>query len=142
MVRKLRSCGRKVVVVSSSGISCSVFGDGIKSSTVHTHYALQTADMPTEMVVARATWMHHCVSRIKAADTIIWDEAGMSSRCIFELVNAIHHEVAEEEEISKPFASKTVKFASENLVANCLKTSANISDLLRTTAAMLISGGS
>lgn len=115
LVRKSRSCGRKVVVVSSSGISCSVFGDGIKSSTVHSHYGLQTADMPTEMVVARAASMPHCVSRIKAADTIIWDEAGMSSRRIFELVNSIHHKVAEDEEANKPFASKQVIIVGEFL---------------------------
>ncbi|KAJ7394573.1 hypothetical protein OS493_000390 [Desmophyllum pertusum] len=67
------------------------------------------------MVVARAASMPHCVSRIKAADTIIWDEAGMSSRRIFELVNAIHHEVAEEEEANKPFASKQVIIVGEFL---------------------------
>ena len=77
LVQKLQSRGRKVVVVCSSVISSSVYGDGVKSSTVHSHYALQTADMPAELVVARATALPNCVARIKAANTIIWDEAGM-----------------------------------------------------------------
>ena len=98
LVRNLKRRGRKVVAVCSSGISSSVYEDGVKSSTVHSHYALQTADMPAELVVTRATALPHCVARIKAADTIIWDEAGMSSKRIFELVNAIHHELAEDSE--------------------------------------------
>lgn len=115
LVRKLQSRGRKVVVVCSSGISTSVYGDGVKSSTVHLHYALQTADLPAELVVARATALPHCVSRIKAADTIIWDEAGMSSKRIFELVNAIHHEIAEDSDKCKPFASKQIILVGEFL---------------------------
>ena len=115
LVRALRSCGKKVVVVCSSGISCSVYGDGVKSSTVHSHYALQTADMPAEMVVARSTSISHCVARMKAADTIIWDEAGMSSKRIFQLVNAIHHDIAEEKDKRKPFASKQVILVGEFL---------------------------
>ena len=99
----------------SSGISTSVYGDGVKSSTVHSHYALQTADLPAELVVARATALRHCVSRIKAADTIIWDEAGMSSKRIFELVNAIHHEIAEHSDKCKPFASKQIILVGEFL---------------------------
>lgn len=82
LVQALRSCGKKVVVVCSSGISCFVYGDGVKSSTDHSHYSLQTADMPAEMVVARSTSIPHCVARMKAADTIIWAEAGMSSKRI------------------------------------------------------------
>jgi len=94
----LRGCGKKVVVVCSSGISCSVYGEGVKSSTVYS----QTADMPAEMVIERSASIPHCVKRMKAADTIIWDEAGMSSKCIFQLVNVIHREIADERDISKP----------------------------------------
>lgn len=90
----------------SSGISSSVYGDSIKSSTVHSHYALQTADMPAELVVDRTTSIPHCVARIKAVDTIIWDEAGMSSERIIELVNAIHHELAENEKTNHLQANK------------------------------------
>ena len=55
------------------------------------------------------------VTRMKAADTIIWDEAGMSSKRIFQLVNAIHHEIAAERDISKPFASKQIILVGEFL---------------------------
>ena len=73
LVRELRRCGRRVVVVCSSGISSSVYGDGVKSCTVHSQYSLQTADMPAEMVVARAIAIPHVVGRIKEVDTIIWE---------------------------------------------------------------------
>ena len=78
IVKSLRSRGRKVVVVCASGISCSVYGD-LKSRTVHSLYALGTVDMPSQMVITRAASMPHRMQEILAADTIIWDEAGMSS---------------------------------------------------------------
>ena len=115
LVKQLRSLGRKVVVVCSSGISCSVYGDGVKSSTVHSHYALQTADMPSGMVISRAISMPHSVQRIRSTDTIIWDEAGMSSKRLFEIVNAIHHELADEEDQDRPFASKQLIVVGEFL---------------------------
>ena len=115
LVASLRHLRRKVVVVCASGISTSVYGDAIKSSTVHSHYALQTADMPAEMVVARATSIPHCVARMKAAETVIWDEAGMSSKRIFQLVNAIHHEIADEKDKRKPFAAKQIILVGEFL---------------------------
>ena len=102
IVKSLRSRGRKVVVVCASGISCSVYGD-LKSCTVHSLYALGTADMPSQMVIMRAASMPHRMQEILAADTIIWDEAGMSSRHILELVNAIHNAVVERENRWKPF---------------------------------------
>ncbi|KAL9967257.1 hypothetical protein ACROYT_G025442 [Oculina patagonica] len=115
MVKELRRCGRKVVVVCSSGISCSVYGDGVKSSTVHSFYGLQTADMPSQMVVERATAIPHIVARLEEVDTIIWDEAGMSSMRIFQLVNALHHELADEDNDSKPFGSKQLIVVGEFL---------------------------
>ena len=115
MVSELRRCGRKVVVVCSSGISCSVYGDGVKSLTVHSFYGLQTADMPSNMVIARAASVPRIVARIKDADTIIWDEAGMSSKRIFQLINALHHEIAEEESFSRPFGSKQIIVVGEFL---------------------------
>ncbi|KAL9975411.1 hypothetical protein ACROYT_G012571 [Oculina patagonica] len=71
--------------------------------------------MPAEKVVERATSIPHCVARMKDADTIIWDEAGMSSKRIFQLVNAIHHEIAEEKDAKKPFGSKQLILVGEFL---------------------------
>ena len=42
IVKELTSCGKKVKVVCSSGISCSLYGDSINSQTVHSCYGLQT----------------------------------------------------------------------------------------------------
>ena len=68
-----------------------------------------------EMVIERSISIPHCVTKIKAADTIIWDEAGMSSKRIFQLVNAIHHEIADERNRSKQFASKQIILVGEFL---------------------------
>ena len=45
-------------------------------------------------------------ARVKEVDTIIWDEAGMSVKRIFQLVNVIHHELSKAEESGKPFGCK------------------------------------
>ncbi len=40
-------CDKSFVVLCSSGISCAVYkGHGTKAVTVHSHYALITADLP------------------------------------------------------------------------------------------------
>lgn len=113
ILKSLRRLGREVVVVCASGISCSVFDDAAK--TVHSHYALQTADMPADMVISRAASLPHCVHRICAADTIVWDEVGMSSQRVFEIVNAIHHEVSKGDDQWKPFGGKQVILVGEFL---------------------------
>lgn len=55
-------------------------------------------------------------SRVKAFDVIIWDEASMSSRRMFELMNFLHHELATDE-LSKslPFAGKQIILVGEFL---------------------------
>ena len=58
------------------------------------------------MVVARSLRLPHCMEKIHAADVLIWDEAAMSSRRIFELVNAIHHALSDEPHRRKPFGGK------------------------------------
>ena len=99
----------------SSGISCSVYGDSVSSQIVHSCYGLQTADMPSTMVTARSVSLSHCMQKIKDANTIIWDEAGMSSKRILELVNAIHHAVADPPQRKKPFGRKQVILVGEFL---------------------------
>lgn len=106
IVRRLKASRRKVVVVCSSGISCTDYDESTRASTVHSHYALYTADMPGKIVVERAIAMEHAVKRIKSADTVIWDECGMSSQRTLELVNRVHHLVASECDYMKPFGGK------------------------------------
>ena len=79
MIRQLRSRGAKVVVVCSSGLAFSVYDKSFSPSTVHSQYALLTADLPSEQVVERVACGPHIVSRIISDETIIWDEASMSS---------------------------------------------------------------
>lgn len=115
LVKAMKGRGRSVVVVCSSGIACTVYDKSVKSSTVHSFYALQTADMPVDMVIERSKATHHCVRKIKAANVIIWDEAGMSSKRIFELVNAVHHAMADARNKLKPFAGKQMIFLGDLL---------------------------
>ena len=49
ILKSLRSKGLKVLVTCAGGISCSVYEESVRSRTVHSQYALQTADMPSEM---------------------------------------------------------------------------------------------
>lgn len=112
-MKKLKRGGKKAIIVCSSGISCSVYGD-IKAQTVHSCYGLQTADMSSHMVVERSSSLPHCMQKIKAADTIIWDEAGMSSKRTLELINVIHHiMVADQNNRAKPFGGKQVILVGE-----------------------------
>ena len=55
------------------------------------------------------------MEKIHAADVLIWDEAAMSSRRIFELVNAIHHALSDEPHRRKPFGGKQVILVGEFL---------------------------
>ena len=83
-MKGLKKRGKKAITACSSGISCSMY-DNIKAQTMHLCYGLQTADMPSHMVLPRSSSLRHCMQKIKAEDTIIWDEAGMSSKRTLEL---------------------------------------------------------
>lgn len=48
------------------------------------------------------------MQKINAADVIIWDGAGMSSKRTLELINVIHHMVAEQHNRAKPFGGKEI----------------------------------
>ena len=54
----------------------------MESSTVQSHYALQTADMVAERVVARST-SPLCRKDESGQHYIIWDEAWMSANTYF-----------------------------------------------------------
>ena len=46
---------------------------------------------------------------------MIWDEASMSSRRILEIANYIHHDLAEECDVAKPFSEKQIVIVGEFL---------------------------
>lgn len=95
LVEALYSClktqRKNVAVVCSSASAGNVYSDLLTSVfTVHSFYGLHTADLPSPAVVERAIANNLVVERLKAVDTIIWDEISMSSRRVFELANSVH----------------------------------------------------
>lgn len=116
IVKKLHELGKSVVVICSSGLSCTVYDNiGLNVSTVHSHYGLQTADLPHENVIKRALANNLVRERVKQAETIIWDEASMSSERVLQLANAIQREVAGDEECMFGFAGKQVLIVGDFL---------------------------
>lgn len=93
----------------SSGIAGIFYGDITATvPTVHSFYGLQTADLPWRDVVNRATASNQVRDKIRGAGCIIWDEASMSSRRILEIANYIHHDLAEECDVAKPFGREQI----------------------------------
>ena len=76
----------------SSGIACDAY-DGF-ASTVHSHYGLQTAELPCPLLLERSLSRNNVVEQIRSVDVLVWDEISMSSMRVFELVNAIHHRLS------------------------------------------------
>ena len=128
ILKSITCRGCKIAVLCSSGISCSVFGDNIKSCTIYSQYAMETANMPLEMVISRAKSMLHRMREIWNADTITWDETGMSSKHIFELVNLMHHTAQVNDNRYKPFCGKQLIIMREfvQLRSRTLSTKKNL----------------
>ena len=102
-------------IVCSSGIACQVYDRGA-ASTVHSYYGFKTANIPWKQVIARSAESSLVCDRMKSMDVLIWDEASMSSQRMFELVNSLHHEVAESDESrNRFFAGKQVILVGEFL---------------------------
>ena len=115
IIRSFKRRGKVVGVICSSGIACHVFDRGT-ASTVHSFYGLSTAELPWRQLLDRSLANSLIRDRVKALDVIIWDEASMSSKRMFELVNFLHHELATDEfSKSLPFAGKQVILVGEFL---------------------------
>ena len=97
--------GLRVSVICSSGIACQVYDAGV-ASTVHSFYGLGAADLPAELLITRASSDGRMCERVHDVDVIIWDEASMSSSRMLELVNALHHNLADQENYELPFGGK------------------------------------
>ena len=104
--------GRKVALICSSGVACQVYERGV-ASTVHSYYGLGAADMPSDMLIARAISDVRVVEKLQSVDVIIWDEASMSSARMLELANAAHH--ATSEGCNFPFAGTQMIVVGEFL---------------------------
>ena len=96
-VQKIKSAlevkGKKVEVVCSTGIACKSYG-GI-AKTVHSHYGLRVAELPSSLLIERSVGQNDIVKQVADTTVLIWDEISMSSSRILELVNSIHHLIAE-----------------------------------------------
>ena len=96
-VKKIKSAleikGEKVEIVCSTGIACESYG-GI-AKTVHSHYGLRVAELPSSLLIERSVGQNDIVKQVADTTVLIWDEISMSSSRIFELVNSIHHLIAQ-----------------------------------------------
>ena len=100
----------------SSGIPGTVYGDITATvPTVHSFYGLQTADLPWRDVVNRTTTCNQVQDKIRGAGCTIWDQALMSSRRNLEIANYIHHDLAAECDMAKPFGRKQIIIIGEFL---------------------------
>ena len=74
IISLLTAKGKRVAVVCSSGISCTVYSPGV-ASTVHSHYGSQIAALPLKQLVERSISNSLVVDRIEKCDVIIWKES-------------------------------------------------------------------
>ena len=114
-VQKIKSAlevkGKKVEVVCSTGIACKSYG-GI-AKTVHSHYGLRVAELPSSLLIERSVGQNDIVKQVADTTVLIWDEISMSSSRILELVNSIHHLIAENDSYSSPKLSKSYSVCSQ-----------------------------
>ena len=114
IISNLQAVGKKVSVVCSSGIACTVYDAGL-ASTIHSYYGLGIADLPWGQLVERSTKNTGVVDRVRRCDVLIWDEASMSSQRMLELVNAIHHRLRSDSQCNRPFGGKQIILVGEFL---------------------------
>ena len=113
IISNLQAVGKRVSVVCSTGIACTVYDPGV-ASTVNSYYGVGIADLPWGQIVERSTKNSGVVDRIRRSDVLIWDEASMSSQRMLELVNAIHHRLSKTQ-CNRPFGGKQVILVGEFL---------------------------
>lgn len=92
IIKSLTAKGLKCQIVCSSGISCDAYHGMAK--TLHSHYGLQTAELPGNLVIGRSLGRKNIHLQIADTKVVIWDEVSMTSQRIFHIVNAIHHIVS------------------------------------------------
>ncbi|PFX16673.1 ATP-dependent DNA helicase PIF1 [Stylophora pistillata] len=109
IIRTLNARRRNVGIVRSSGIACQVYGKGL-ASTVHSFYGFMTADLPWRQLIDRSIGNSPVNACVKAINVIMWEEASMSSQKMFELLNLMHHELAD-----RPI-DQTLLFAGKQII--------------------------
>ena len=74
-----------------------------------------TAELPWRQVIDGSVSNTVVCDRVKAIDAILWDEASMSSRRMFEIVNRLHHDLTDELSRMFPFVGKQLILVGEFL---------------------------
>ena len=99
-------------MICSSGIACQVYDHGV-ASTVYSFYGLKTAELPWRQLIDQCLSNSLACDCVRAIDLIIWDEASMSSRRMLELVNVLHHDLANDLCCMYLFTGKQLILAGE-----------------------------
>ena len=86
--RQLTKNGMQCQIVCASGISCDIYNGMAK--TIHSHYGLQTAELPAQMLIKRSLARQNVLEQVENTRVLIWDEMSMSSQRLLNLVNMIH----------------------------------------------------
>ena len=68
---ELEKKGKKCQIICSSRIPCEEYGGLAK--TVYSHYGLQTAELPQNLLLRRSLEWGNLVEQIKQTDVVIWD---------------------------------------------------------------------
>ena len=86
--KQFKKNGMRCQIVSASGISCDIYNSMAK--TIHSHYGLQMAELPAEMLIVRSLERQNVLENVQNTRVLVWDEMSMSSERLLNLVNLIH----------------------------------------------------
>ena len=92
--QSLQSLGRNVQVVCSTGVACDVYktNDSLRNPPIitgHSFLDIHTVEASFGRLVSKATSNTFVKKRIKALDTVMWDEISMTSTRVLDLFHAI-----------------------------------------------------
>ena len=112
--QQLKQSGKNVAIISSTGILGTLYKD-LKNPvpTVHSFYGVGTGDLPWKLLVQKASSNYVIQERLRKVDCLIWDEASLTSRRIFEICNVIHLTAGGNTEHKLPFGGKQVVLLGE-----------------------------
>ena len=86
--KQLKKNGIRCQIVCASGISCDIYNSMAK--TIHSHYGLQMAELPAEMLIVRSLERQNVRENVENTRVLIWDEMSMSRERLLNLVHLIH----------------------------------------------------
>ena len=90
--RRLQEKGKRCQIACSSGVACGEYHGFAEA--VHSHYGLQIAELPQNLLLERSLKRLNIVEQIKNVDVLIWDEISMSSHRLLNIINLLHQETS------------------------------------------------